>query len=150
MMYFLNRRSKRNIAFVVLLVWLFAAASSIANACVLKVKARETHAQVVTTEPFEAAHAYSASADHAPAFADHDGDELDISKAPCLKVCDEGTKLLIKQQASLDLGDPGSAVHVSVLWTMVIPIATIPSQREGLQSAAHGPPLRVRYSRLTL
>ena len=148
MKYFSNYRSRRSTAFVVLLVWLFAVASGIANACVLR--AHEAYAHVVAAEPFEAAHAHSASAGHTPAVADHDGDELDISKAPCLKVCDDGTQLLIKQQASLDLGDPGSPFLVSVLWTTVIPVSTIPSQREGLQSAAHGPPLRVRYSRLTL
>ena len=148
MKHFSHPRSKRSTAFVVLLVWLFAVASGIANACVLK--AHGNHAHVVAAEAFEAGHDHNAPAGHAHDADDHDGDESDISKAPCLKVCDDGTKLLIKQQASLDLGDPGSPFLVSVLWTTVIPVATIPRQREGLESAAHGPPLRVRYSRLTL
>ena len=148
MKYFLNARSKRNTAFVVLVVWLFAVASGIANACVLKTHG--DHAHIVAAEAFEAAHDPNAPAGHAHDTADHDGDKLDISKAPCLKVCDDGTQLLIKQQASLDIGDHGSSFLVSVLWTTVIPITTIPRQRDGLESAAHGPPLRVRYSRLTL
>ena len=148
MKYFSHPRSKRNTAFVVLLVWLFAVASGIANACVLKTHG--DHAQVITSEPFEAAHAHNAPASHTPDADDRDGDELDISKAPCLKVCDDDTQLLITQQTSLDLGDPGSAFLVSVLWTSVIAVVTIPRQRDCLQATAHGPPIRVRYSRLTL
>lgn len=148
MTHFSNPRSRRSTSFVVLLVWLFAVASGIANACVLKT--HEVHAHVVAAKPVEAAHAHSASAGHALNAADHQGDEVDISKAPCLKACDDGAQLLIKQQTSLHLGDSGSLFLVSILWTTAIPVATIPRQREGLQSAAHGPPVRVRYSRLTL
>lgn len=146
MNHFLNRRSKRNTAFALLLVWLFAVASGIANACVLKTHG--DHAGVVATEAFEAVHAHSALVAQTVA-AEHD-DELDVSKAPCLKVCDDGTKLLIKQQTSLDLDDPSPVFPVSVLWTAVIPVVTFPGQRDGLQAIAHGPPIRVRYSRLTL
>ncbi len=148
MKYFSNPRSKRNTAFMVLLVWLFAVASGIVNACVLQAQGANTH--FGATKPFEVANVRSASTGHTPDVADHQGDEFDVSKAPCLKVCDDGTQLLIKQQTSLDLGDPGSSFLASVLWTTVIPVATIPRQREGFQSAVHGPPIRVRYSRLTL
>ncbi len=148
MKYFTNPRSRRSTAFVVLLVWLFAVASGIANACVLKT--RGDHAQVVTSDALEAALAQNAPAGHKPGATDHDGYELEISKAPCLKVCDDGTQLLFKQQGSLDFGDLGSSFFVSVLWTAVIPFATTPLQRDGLQATAHGPPFRVSYSRLTL
>ncbi|MEP6964245.1 MAG: hypothetical protein ABI845_02070, partial [Polaromonas sp.] len=41
-----NRRAKRNTAFMVLLVWLFALASGVANACLLE--ARQTHSHIAT------------------------------------------------------------------------------------------------------
>lgn len=148
MMYILNGRSKRNTAFVVLLVWLFAVASGIANACVLQAQGGNSNFGAI--KPFEATHARSAAAGHTPGAANHGSAELDISKAPCLKVCDDGTQLLIKQQTSLDLGDPGSAFLLSVLWTTVIPFVPSPRQRDELQAISHGPPIRVRYSRLTL
>ena len=147
-MYFLNRRSKRNTTLVVLLVWLFAVASGIVNACVLQAQGANTH--FGTAKPFEVAHVRSASTGHTPDAADHHGDELDVSKAPCLKVCDDGTQLLIKQQTSLDLGDPGSSFLASVFWTAVMPVVTTPRQGNGPQATAHGPPVRLRYARLTL
>ena len=145
MTHFSNPRSKRNTAFMVLLVWLFAVASGVANACVLK--AHDAHSNVETVD---AAHADRASAGHVVAVADHGSDEVDVSKAPCLKVCEDVRQLLIKQQTSLDIGERGSAFLVSVLWTTVIPVVTFPAQRDGIQPTAHGPPVRVRYSRLTL
>ena len=145
MTHFSNPRSRRNTAFMVLLVWLFAVASGIANACVLK--AHDAHSSVETVD---AAHGVHASTGHKVAVADHGSDEVDVSKAPCLKVCDEGTQLLIKQQTSLDIGERSSAFLVSVLWTTVVPVVTFPTQKDGLQATAHGPPIRVRYSRLTL
>jgi hypothetical protein len=145
MTHFSNPRSSRNTALMVLLVWLFAVASGIANTCVLK-----AHDAYPTVETVDAAHGVHASTGHKFAVADHGSDEVEVSKAPCLKVCNDGTQLLIKQQTSLDLGDPGSAFLVSVLWNAVKPVVTSPRQRDSLRATAHGPPIRVRFSRLAL
>ena len=87
MNFFASTRTQRRIAFAVLLVWLFAVASGVANACLLEVsdgpQARGVHAH----------------RDDAP---------------PCLKVCDEGSTALLKLQAPVDLSDPGMAPLVAV------------------------------------
>ena len=127
-----------------LLVWLFAVASGIANACVLK--AHGDHAQVATSETLRAAYAHNAPAGHRPNAAD----ELDTSKAPCLKVCDDGSQALLKLNPFVDLADRGAALTDSMLWAAALKVASAHLHLNSSLSATSEPPVRVRYSRLAL
>ena len=131
-----------------LLVWLFAVASGIANACVLK--AHGDHAQVATSETLRAAYAYNALAGHTSYDTNHDGDEVDISKAPCLKVCDDGSQALLKLNPFVDLADRGAALTDSMLWAAALKVASTHRHMDCSPSASSEPPMRVRYSRLAL
>ena len=148
MMYLPIPRSKRNTASMMLLVWLFAVASGIVNACGLE--ARGDHAQVVTSEALGAAHARNAPAGPTPDADDQDGDELDISKAPCLKVCDDGSQALLKLKTFVDLADRGSSLTDSMLWAVAIPLVSVQGHMDNPPTATSEPPVRVRYSRLAL
>ena len=148
MMYLSRPRSKRNTASMMLLVWLFAVVSGIANACVLK--AHGEHAQVATSETLRAANAHNAPAGHTSYADDHDGDELDISKAPCLKVCDDGSQALLKLKALIDLADRGPALTDSMHWAAAIQVVSAHRHMDSSPSASSEPPMRVRYSRLAL
>ena len=150
MKFFANTRIKRNTAFVVLLVllvWLFALASSVANACFL-----ETH------EPhFLAAKASAPPTGHAPAevfaqLGSHAGhhDDSDSRKESCLKVCDDGTHTLPKAYSGADHNDPGPAPLVTTLWTGSLQVVSTPRRVDDLAVPILGPPLRLRYSRLAL
>ncbi len=82
MKFFAHNRTKRHTAFVVLLVWLFALASGVANACLLQ-----------TPElPSTAQHGPEAATTQVPAHSDgHPGgsahhDDADSTKESCLKV----------------------------------------------------------------
>jgi len=144
---FSNIRAKRNTAFMVLLVWLFSLASGVANACLLE--ARGTHSHVATAASSEATHAPVILPGHAGAVADHD-DDLHTFKAPCLKVCDDGSRSFPKQDATVAQPDPGPALIVLVLWGAVAPVVPTLRQMDDRQPATPGLPLRVRYSRLAL
>ena len=147
MKFFADTRTKRHTAFVVLLVWLFALASSVANACFLE-----------TDEPYSRAAKKSAAtaiqapaASHAQLGADeghHDG--LDGTKESCLKVCDDGTHTLPKAYVGVDHNDPGPAPLVATLWAASQHVVSAPRRADDLAVPIVGPPLRVRYSRLAL
>lgn len=144
---FSNTRAKRNTAFVALLAWLFALASGVVNACQLE--ARETHSDVAVTRSQANAHVPTESAGHAFALASHD-DDSDTSKAPCLKVCDDGSHSLTTQHSGIDQSEPGLAPVVAVLWSAATPVVSTRRRMEGPQPPAPGQPFRVRYSRLAL
>ena len=136
---FSNTRAKRTTAFVVLLVWLFAVASGVANACLLEGPGTHSHS----------AAAGAAKAGHAGAVHGHD-DDSDTSKESCLKVCDDGSIALVKVQTGFDLTDPGMAPLVAIVWSAAVPVVSMRLRPVDLQPAIVGPPFRVRYSRLAL
>lgn len=152
---FWSTRAKRNTAFKVLPLWLFALVSGFANACLLEVP--EAHSHGITFESSASAegqaashpHAHSESDHHADAATDH-GDDSGASKAPCLKVCDDGSHSLPTQRSGVDQADHGVVAVAAVLWTVPAPIVSNSYRVDDLQFPVPGPPLRVRYSRLTL
>ncbi len=124
---------------MVLLAWLFAVASGVANACLLE--AGETHSQVVIALSFGPAHAQTVAGD---------GDDSHNLKAPCLKVCDDGTRSFPKQDPTVAQTDPGPAPIVLVLWGAVAPIIPTLRQMDVVQPARPELPIRFRFSRLTI
>ena len=101
---FIRFRTQRNTAFVALLVWLFALVSGAANACLIQPEKMHDHGT-------EAAHSPAAEKGHAisavpgDAIPDHDSG-LETSKSQCLKVCDDSSQSLPKQQVGFDLIHP--------------------------------------------
>ncbi len=147
MKFFADTRTKRHTAFVVLLVWLFALASSVANACFLETDqppSRAAQKSAATT-----LQAPAGSPAHAGADAGHH-DGSDGTKESCLKVCDDGTHTLPKAYAGVDHNDPGPAPLVATLWTESPNVVSAPSRLDDRAIPIVGPPLRVRYSRLAL
>jgi len=136
-----NTRAKRSTAFVMLLVWVFAVASGVANACLLEAPGSDSH--------LGTGHVPDVSAGVAEAADDHDDDSV-TSKESCLKVCDDGSQAPVKLHTGFDLTDPGVAPLVAVVWNSTAPVVWGHSSRVDLQPPIVGPPLRVRYSRLAL
>lgn len=144
---FSSTRALRNTAFMVLLVWLFALASGVANACLLE--ARETHVHVGTAGASESAYAPTIVPGHAGAVADG-ADDSSHFKPPCLKVCDDGSRSFPKQESTVDQFDPGPAPVVLVLWSAVAPVVPMLGQIDDVHPVMPGLPIRVRFSRLAL
>ena len=147
MKFFTDTRTKRHTAFVVLLVWLFALASSVANACFLEThephsRAAKKSAATISQSPAELLAQIGTDAGH--------HDDSDGTKESCLKVCDDGTHTLPKAYAGVDHNDPGPAPLVATLWTGSLHLVSAPRRVDDLAVPIVGPPLRVRYSRLAL
>ena len=143
---FSNTLAQRKAATMVLLAWLFALVSGVANACLLETPT--THAHVVAAAS-AGAYASAVTAGHTGAVADH-GDKSPIAKAPCLKVCDDSSNAL-PTQPGMAQADTGPAPLIRVLWLVAAAddAAAFPiGDAAGL--ALPELPLRVRYSRLAL
>ena len=144
---FMNHRTRRSTAWLMLCVWMFALASGIANACALEVRGSHIHAMVAGDHSGVASWAHAA--EDSGADLDHDGDSHD-SKTPCLKACDDGSLSLLKHSAVPDLTDPGAAFVVAFAWAPSAPVLSVGSRAHHLRSLSFGPPLRIRYVRLAL
>ena len=142
---FSNTFAKRKAVVVVLLAWLFALASGVANACLFETPT--THAHVVAAAS-EGARVSAVMAGHTGAIAD-DGDESSTAKAACLKVCDESSNALATQ-LSRALADTGPAPLVKVSWPVAAADRVAPSPPGDPWPTATKLPLRLRYSRLAL
>ena len=145
MKFFADARTKRNIAFAMLLVWVFALASGVANACFLETP--DHHATALK--------AAAAMANQAPAELAHldtagHHDDSNSTKESCLKVCDDGTHTLPKGYSGVDLTDPGPPSLVTTLWTGSLHVVSAPSRVDDLAVPIVGPSIRVRYVRLVL
>ena len=152
MKYFTDSRSKRHTALVVLLLWLFALASGVANACLLESPGLHSHANLHATAAqapaHEARHAHSQQrGDRANAAGNSDPE---ASKQACLKACDDGTRTAPKACAGVEQVDPGPPPLVTTLWVASAQAAPAPGWLDELAVPIVGPPLRVRYSRLAL
>ena len=147
MKFFADTRTKRNTAFAMLLVWLFALASGVANACFLEVPG--LHARAAQESVETASHAPTELLAHLGAPAGHH-DKPGSTKESCLKVCDDGMNAVVKAYAGFDHTDPGPATLVTTLWIGSAPIVSAPRRLNDLAIPIVGPPIRVRYSRLAL
>lgn len=145
MKHYFSTRAKRHTALLVLLGWLFALASGVANACLLE--ARVTHAYAASVEGAATAQVL-VSPGHAEVVADHE--DPHAARALCLKVCDDSARSLSKQDLTAFQADPGPAPLMSILWTALTPVATTLRQWSGVGPAFAERPVRVRYSRLAL
>jgi hypothetical protein len=134
-----HRRASRATAFVVLLAWLFALASGVANACLLEVRGTHGHD----------APSAVVSAGHAGAVAGHHHDSHG-AKANCLKVCSDGGQSPTTPDIKVAQADIGLAPVVAVLWNPAVPLAAAPHRVTDDPPTAAGPPIRVRFSRLAL
>jgi hypothetical protein len=143
-----STRVKRSSTFLVLLVWLFALASGIANACLLE--AHGTHSHVAPVTQASALGAMpEISAGHAGVIASHDVG-AEASEVVCLKVCDDDSQSLLKQPSSFDLTDPGLGLFVAVVWIAAVLNLSAPSRANDPGQPVSRLPLRTRFSRLAL
>ena len=150
---FASTRTQRRIAFAVLLVWLFAVASGVANACLLEASdgspAPGVHAHGAMAASAASGDPTAVPAGHVKAGDGHDDDTR--AAAPiCLKVYDDGSTALLKLQAPTDLSDPGMAPLVAVMWNPAVPATSGRCWRFDAQTLPAGPPVRDRYCRLAL
>lgn len=145
---FLNSRTKHTTTALVLMVWLFALASGIANACLLE-GARGTHAHAAGVE--QSPHSHAATERPEQAFDIVGNTEQSPgTRALCLDACDDRTHAQVKQDGSPDQPHLAPLAVIAIIWLATQPMAwTVRVQRDN-HAEPFDVPIRIRYSRLTL
>ena len=145
MKFFTDSRGKRNTALVVLLVWLFALASSVANACSLE--KHQPHSTVTGDALATASHAPANLLSKMSIEVGHH-DDSDAGRESCLKACDDRTRTLPEANSGVYVADPGPALLVTTLWIASQLAVPAPRRVDDRAVPMVGPSLRPRYSRL--
>jgi hypothetical protein len=149
-----HRRHLRRTSCVVLVAWAMALAAGVAHACQLQPHGLAAPASLSTVPDERPAHHHEAepAPDHGHSHHEDDGDaaDADAGKASCLKFCDDESSAQAKgKPASIDTPTP--AVLARFDWApALLPAAAGSMQRAIAQPAAQGPPLVIRFLRLTI
>lgn len=136
----LNRaslRTKRSICCLMLLAWVFAVLSGTVNACVV-----DGH------EGPGVVHLLQAQGEHQHSSADHDHDHGG-GHAGCSKFCKDESVTVTKYK-SLDTITLAPVLVNSNATLPVCAAERLSAQRCAARPPAHGPPLVIRFLRLTL
>lgn len=149
-----NRRQLRHIAYMTLFAWTLALLSGVLNACLVQ---PDRHGELGSL----ASHAGSAAAGVTlPATrqlqqvyqqSEDEGDELgtDSAKAGCLKICADESSAVTKSNApEVDVVGPLFAANVP--WRLAEPVADANHWPLAERPASIGPPLFIRFLRLTI
>lgn len=136
-----SRHHTRSIALTMLLVWVFALLSGVANACLTEPRSGLSHAGPQTPAVALQAHAAADQAQH----------QEHTDKAPCQKSCDESSQTLLKQLPKLDTPQLQAAAPPTPTQAIDLHMAPAALVRAALAAVPPpSPPPRVQYSRLAL
>lgn len=141
-----SRLHKRSIALTMLLVWVLALLSGVANACLTEPRGDPAHAGLHAAQMDHAAQGahHSHAADQAP----HDEHP---DKAPCQKSCDESSQTLLKQLPKVDTPDLQAVAFPTYTRAVDPRMAPAAPARAALAAPPPpAPPPRLQYSRLAL
>ncbi len=150
----LQRRHLRSTAVLTLMAWVLALLAGVVNACQLQTYTPGTLTQGVSTRGDSAErgmHAgqalHAENGDHDAAVG-HDG-QSDTGKAGCLKFCDdESSSIATAKTSQADF--VGMVTVASIDWLAAMPTATGALWRQVERPASQGPPLFIRFLRLTI
>jgi hypothetical protein len=128
-----TRQQLRRTAWVALLAWVFALLSGVANACLI---------QPLAPVDRQVGHVHH----HA---SEASGLDQDGGRAGCLKFCADESSALAKNKAShADL--PGPLLLASIHWQLATTVAAVVQWHPVERPATVGPPLFIRFLRLTI
>lgn len=145
---FLNHRDKRTTTALVLITWLFALASGIANACLLQ-EPRGIHVHAAGIGESPHAHAVAALPGRVTVI-ESDTNPSPATKALCLDACDDRTNSLPKQTGAQDPPHLAPLAVIATLWLATQSMVSALRLERDDHADPSGVPIRVRYSRLTL
>jgi hypothetical protein len=148
-----QRRHLRSTAVLTLLAWLLALLAGIVNACQLQTYTPGTFVPVVSTQADFAEHGMHAGralhvdGDHDVA-GGHEG-QSDTGKVGCLKFCDDESST-VTQAKTFQADLVGMVTVASIDWLAAMPAAAGTPGRRIERPASQGPPLFIRFLRLTI
>lgn len=140
-------RTRHRTASTMLVFWLFAVASGLANACLSQPGQTHLHGWAASL-PLEV-RASMVSPGHLGADADHP-ENAGTAKGACLKFCGDGAQAIVKLTAGIDHLDLPMAPRWALAWTTRQAAAAPTSTWQELPAPSPGLPLRTRFARLAL
>ena len=154
-----NRRHLRRTACVTLLAWALALLSGVVNACLLQPHRQAASASSATSSPgladaglIDSTVVYvehSHHDNHQARQDDRGGTTKDAGQAGCLKFCSDESSTLAKGKfTQADLPNP--VVVAVVVWPSKAPLPMGTLRRSAERPASPGPPLVIRFLRLTI
>ena len=149
---FFNSRTQHATTALVLMAWLFALASGIANACLLadhRGSQSHSHSSAAAIAESPHAHAVTVLAERGTT-VDSDSEQSRAAKAGCLDACDDRAHSLPKQETSLIQPLLAPLTLFASVWLASQPIASVLRLDRDHHADPFGIPIRVRYARLTL
>ena len=139
-------RRIRQLVGLTLSVWLFALAAGVANACVLSLPGPVVPGSAQTNLRDAAHHGLDVHAQRAVVPLDR---EQDSGKDTCLKFCDDESSALSKAR-TYGADVPVALVELGELRGTVAPAEFLGGSLSLQRPLAQGPPLVIRFLRLTL
>jgi hypothetical protein len=155
MLTFFHQRAKRRIVWATLLGWVLALLAGVANACLLQDHDFRIPASAASAHEGPGGRDMNAALPFHVEHANQDGAALnaghsrDAAKAGCLKFCDDESSTVAKVQP-LQLDLPGPVLLARIDWQTALPVATVAMRRVAERPASQGPPLVIRFLRLTI
>lgn len=149
-----QRRHLRSTAVLTLMAWVLALLAGIVNACQLQTYSPGTLTPGVSTRGDSAERGMHAGRTLHVENGDHDvaggyEGQSDTGKAGCLKFCDdESSSVATAKTSQADL--VGMVTVASIDWLAAMPTATGAPWRQFERPASQGPPLFIRFLRLTI
>ena len=137
-------RLKRRFALAMLAFWVFALGAAWANACLLQ--ARTTY---LDPSFFATAGERAVLPGNVGVLAGQ-AQNQSPGEAPCLKLCDEGSQVIVKWQSSNDLTKLSMLPPATMQASMTFVAFHAPQPVAIARSVRADLPLRTRYMRLTL
>ena len=150
-----HRRHLRRTTWVTLLAWVLALAAGLANACQLQphepvASASTSRAHAASSEGgLHSTRTLHVETGHHQSHAEDDDAPADAGKAGCLKFCDDESSAVAKGKlVQVDLAGPVTMSRVE--WRSAVPKATVATRRSAARPPSQGPPLVIRFLRLTI
>ena len=144
-----HSRRQRHTVWVMLLVWLLALTTGVINACVLNIPTAVTRESLAESDAVHAWRAVVETQHHDGWLTLHKHEQGGVHDS-CLKFCDDESSALSKGNTSSAL-DPGAAMVTTMqLLRTLVPSADIGTGPAPRPPTAQGPPLVIRFLRLTL
>ena len=146
---FFANRTHRTKAHLVPVVWVCELISGVVNPCLEKPPGAAKPEETAThSAQDDAKHTNMAGHSQTEATSVQT-DVAHVSKQPCLKVCDDSSKFLLKKYLTAQI-DPGSPIVVAALWSLITPIRLQYKQQNSSKHATSLLPLRAVYFKFTL
>jgi hypothetical protein len=142
-------RRLRPLVWAMLFAWLFGLTAGVVNACALNQPSAPARSLVAESHTAPPAHAGADSRHHVDGPVTQHEHEQNGGNDSCLKFCDDESSALSKGSKAAQ--DQGIHLVAATLWPVaVVPVSTAGAEQSSARPSAQGPPLVIRFLRLTL